>query len=201
MLLYLLRLRPNCEKCDLIKPGTQLCCIPYIVASNALPVFMLMCLWRTKVMDNEVVEMLTQSVTKVTKFGIPDCMFITSSGCLCTTEHSTNHVPKLSEYNIAISQGKSAGNFLFTSVLEYGMGGSVNFCASYRAVGQCVKNLVFQTEGVWLQCVCKICIMEEMLPKFKKKILHQHYCVKNIYRTAETFTAEKKENTETLCYD
>jgi hypothetical protein len=40
-----------------------------MVTSNALPIFMLMCMCKTEAIDDEAVEMLTLNVTKVTEFG------------------------------------------------------------------------------------------------------------------------------------
>jgi len=57
-----------------------------------------------------------------------------------------------------------------------------------------------------LQFFCKICILEEMLPYFIKKIiLHQHCYVKNNVQNSrnilnDRLTAQQKENTETLWY-
>lgn len=86
-----------------------------MVTSNALPIFMLMCMCKTEAIDDEAVEMLTLNVTKVTEFGnswqhvfyfIQLFMLLERK---VNTEHSINHVPNHREYRSSFSQDKAAG--------------------------------------------------------------------------------------------
>jgi len=61
-----------------------------------------------------------------------------------------------------LMQGKCAKCCSFMLVLECGAG--LNCCVSHRVL-QCMLQMFFVEQCVHLQCLYKICFMENMLPK------------------------------------